>query len=73
MTKTVLTVDDSASIRQMVGFTLKGAGYGVIEASDGNDGLAIPLKLVLHGRTKASPGNRNMHSSRETSKTATAI
>lgn len=40
MTKTVLTVDDSASIRQMVSFTLKGAGYGVIEATDGNDGLA---------------------------------
>lgn len=40
MSKMVLTVDDSASIRQMVGFTLKGAGYGVIEAVDGNDGLA---------------------------------
>jgi two-component system chemotaxis response regulator CheY len=40
MSKTVLTVDDSASIRQMVSFTLKGAGYGVVEACDGNDGLA---------------------------------
>jgi len=40
MTKTVLTVDDSASIRQMVSFTLKGAGYGVVEAVDGEDGLA---------------------------------
>jgi len=40
MSKTVLTVDDPASIRQMVSFTLKGAGYGVMEASDGNDGLA---------------------------------
>lgn len=38
--KTVLTVDDSAAIRQMVAFTLKGAGYGVIEAKDGNEGLA---------------------------------
>ncbi len=40
MAKTVLTVDDSASIRQMVAFTLKSAGYDVIEAADGNAGLA---------------------------------
>lgn len=40
MSKTVMTVDDSASIRQMVGFTLKGAGYDVIEAEDGKDALA---------------------------------
>ncbi len=40
MGKTILTVDDSASIRQMVTFTLKGAGYDVIEAVDGVDGLA---------------------------------
>ncbi len=39
MTKTILAVDDSASIRQMVTFTLKGAGYDVIEAVDGQDGL----------------------------------
>jgi two-component system, chemotaxis family, chemotaxis protein CheY len=39
MGKTVLTVDDSASIRQMVAFTLKSAGYNVIEAVDGEDGL----------------------------------
>ena len=35
MPKVVMTVDDSASIRQMVGFTLKGAGYEVVEAVDG--------------------------------------
>lgn len=39
MPKTVLTIDDSASIRQMVSFTLKSAGYEIIEASDGLDGL----------------------------------
>jgi two-component system chemotaxis response regulator CheY len=39
MGKLVLTVDDSASIRQMVAFTLKSAGYEVLEAVDGEDGL----------------------------------
>jgi two-component system chemotaxis response regulator CheY len=39
MGKIVLTVDDSASIRQMVSFTLKSAGYEVMEAVDGEDGL----------------------------------
>jgi len=36
----ILTVDDSASIRQMVSFTLTKAGYEVAEAVDGRDGLA---------------------------------
>jgi two-component system, chemotaxis family, chemotaxis protein CheY len=39
MGKKVLTVDDSVSIRQMVAFTLKSAGYEVVEAVDGQDGL----------------------------------
>jgi len=39
MAKLILAVDDSASIRQMVAFTLKGAGYEVLEAVDGQDGL----------------------------------
>ncbi len=51
MAKTVLCVDDSASIRQMVGFTLKSAGYEVVDAVDGMDGLekakSRSINLVL--------------------------
>jgi two-component system chemotaxis response regulator CheY len=39
MAKTILAVDDSGSLRQMVVFSLKAAGYQVVEASDGQDGL----------------------------------
>ncbi len=35
----ILAVDDSASMRQMVAFTLKGAGHTVVEACDGQQGL----------------------------------
>lgn len=38
MTK-ILVVDDSNSIRDMVSFTLKSAGYETTEAKDGLDGL----------------------------------
>lgn len=40
MSKTVLVVDDSVSMRQMVTFTLKGAGFEVVEAGDGKEAVA---------------------------------
>jgi len=40
MTK-ILAVDDSASMRQMVAFTLKSAGFDVTDASDGDEALQI--------------------------------
>jgi two-component system chemotaxis response regulator CheY len=39
MAKTILAVDDSGSLRQMVAFSLKAAGYEVVQAVDGQDGL----------------------------------
>ena|ERR1035437_10250090 len=39
MPKTIMTVDDSASVRQMVSYTLREAGYDVVEACDGVDAI----------------------------------
>ena len=50
MAKTIMTVDDSASVRQMVSFTLKAAGYEVVEAADGEQAVARlqgPVHLIL--------------------------
>ncbi len=40
MKKKVLTVDDSRTMRDMVSFTLKGAGYDVLEAADGQQAMS---------------------------------
>lgn len=51
MSKLIMTVDDSASVRQMVAFTLKQEGYDVVEAVDGRDALAkaagVPISMVI--------------------------
>jgi len=51
MAKTIMIVDDSASIRQVVSLTLKGAGFDVIEAVDGQDALGklngVKINLLI--------------------------
>lgn len=51
MAKRIMTADDSASVRQMVSFTLKQSGYDVVEAADGRTALdaitASPVDMLI--------------------------
>ena len=44
---TILTVDDSRSLREILGNILKSAGYAVVEAEDGIAGLELAQKQVF--------------------------
>ncbi len=48
MAKTIMIVDDSASFRQVVSISLKGAGYDVLEGSDGKDALSKLKGQKIH-------------------------
>jgi len=48
MAKTIMIIDDSMSLRQVVGIALTGAGYDVVEACDGQDALAKLTGQKIH-------------------------
>ena len=45
MAVSILVIDDSASLRQVVAMTLKAAGYDVLQAGDGREGLALVERI----------------------------
>ena len=49
--RTIMTADDSASMREMITFTLKNAGYDIVEAVDGSDALtkvtSSPIQMLI--------------------------
>jgi two-component system chemotaxis response regulator CheY len=51
MTASILTVDDSPSLRMAIRIALSGAGYAVTEAGDGKEGLdkalSAPFDLIV--------------------------
>ena len=51
MAKKILSVDDSASVRQMVTFALETAGYHTVQATDGREALALlkttPVDMIV--------------------------
>ena len=56
MSKTILTVDDSKTMREMVSFTLKEAGYSVLEAEDGK----VALNVLANNKIDAIITDLNM-------------
>lgn len=51
MSKTALVVDDSTSLRQMVAFTLRQAGFDVLEGANGKEGVSRlsgqPVQVII--------------------------
>ena len=62
--QSILAVDDSASMRKMVAFTLTGAGFHVVEAVDGQDALdkaqSHTISLVITDQNMPRLGGRGL-------------